>query len=66
MLLLGGVSSIVVVVKDWRGKLVCAHSKNVNTHISLQFKAEAAIILPPNITTKLNASHFAIESDSKI
>ena len=66
MLLLGWVSSIVVVVKDWRGKLVCAHSKKANTHISLQVEAEATIILALNITTKFNASHFAIESDSKI
>lgn len=28
----------------WRGKLVCAHSKKVNTHISLQVEAEAIIL----------------------
>ena len=58
-------SSIAVVVRDWRGKLVFAHSKKVNTNVTLQAEADA-IILALNIATKLNASHFVIESDSKI
>ena len=46
-------------------KLVFAHSKKINTNVLLQAKIEA-IILALNITTKLNASHFVIESDSMI
>ena len=54
-----------MVVRDWRGKLVFAHSKKENTIVTLQAEADA-IILALNIATKLNASHFVIESDSKI
>ena len=56
-------SSITVVVRDWREKLVFSpHSEKVNTNVPPQADIEA-IILALNIATKLNASHFVIESD---
>ena len=52
-------------VRDWREKIGFYPLKEINTNVLLQAKIEA-IILALNITTKLNASHFVIESDSMI
>ncbi|KAK9992917.1 hypothetical protein SO802_022620 [Lithocarpus litseifolius] len=58
-------SSIAVVARDWRGELVFACSKRVNTTFPLQAEAEAikwALILSAN----LEFEEIIIESDSQI
>ena len=57
-------SSIAAVARDWRGEVVFACSKRVNTTLPLQAKAEA-IIWALNLATNLDVVAIAIESDSK-
>lgn len=54
-----------MVARDWRGKLVFAYSKRVDTNIPVQAEAKA-IFWALHLAKKVDASHFVIESDSKI
>ena len=58
------ISSIATVARDWRGEVVFACSKRVNT--TLHFQAEAkAIIQALNLVANLDVDSIFIESDSK-
>ena len=57
-------SSIATVARDWRGEVVFACSKRVNTTLPLQAKAEA-IIWALNLATNLDVDSISIERDSK-
>ena len=58
------ISSIAAVARDWRGKVVFACSKRVNTTFPLQVEAEA-IIWALNLAANLDVDSISIESDSK-
>ena len=53
-------SSIAAVDRDWRGEMVFAYSKRVNTTLPLQAEAEAIIW-----ALNLDVDSISIESDSK-
>ncbi|KAL0013555.1 hypothetical protein SO802_000624 [Lithocarpus litseifolius] len=57
-------SSIATVARDWRGEVVFACSKRVNTTLPLQAKAEA-INWALNLAANLDVNSIFIESDSK-
>ena len=57
-------SSIAAVDRDWRGEMVFAYSKRVNTTLPLQAEAEA-IIWALNLAANLDVDSISIESDSK-
>jgi hypothetical protein len=57
-------SSIAVVARDWRGNLVFAFSKKVNTIIPLQAEAEA-IVWAGHLAISYGFSVVIIESDCK-
>ncbi|KAK9988249.1 hypothetical protein SO802_028488 [Lithocarpus litseifolius] len=57
-------SSIAAIARDWRGDVVFAYSKRVNTTLPLQAEAEA-IIWALNLATNLDVDSISIESDSK-
>jgi hypothetical protein len=57
-------SSIAAVARDWRGKLVFALSKKVNTVIPLQAEAEA-ILWAGQLSVSHGFSNVIIESDCK-
>ena len=57
-------SSIAAVASDWRGEVVFAFSKRVNTTLPLQVEAEA-IIWALNLAANLDVDSISIESDSK-
>ena len=48
-------SCIAVVVRDWRGKLVFAHSKKVYTKVFVQAKAKAILskVVRPGLRTSV-------------
>uniref|UniRef100_A0A2N9G7C7 Reverse transcriptase domain-containing protein n=1 Tax=Fagus sylvatica TaxID=28930 RepID=A0A2N9G7C7_FAGSY len=58
-------SSIAVVARDWRGKLVFAFSKKVETILPLQAEAEA-IIWAGQLAIAHDLSKVIVESDCKI
>ena len=58
-------SCIAIVVRDWRGKLVFAISKKVNTNIPVQAKANA-ILLAVHIALNFSFCNCIIESDCKV
>ncbi len=64
MLRLDPLFSLVVVVRDWRGEVVLAMSKNANTTIPLQAKAET-ILWATSVASELDLKAAIIESDSK-
>ena len=55
-------STVAVVARDWRGKLVFACSQKVNTTFPLQAEAEAEAVK----WAKLEVEGIYIETDSKI
>ena len=55
-------STVAVVARDWRGKLVFARSQKVNTTFPLQAEAEAEAVK----WAKLEVEGIYIETDSKI
>ncbi|XP_030963966.1 uncharacterized protein LOC115985138 [Quercus lobata] len=57
-------SSIAAIARDWRGGVVFACSKRVNTTLPLQAEAEA-IIWALNLAANLDTDSIFIESDSK-
>ena len=57
-------SSIAAVARNWRGEVVFACSKRVNTTLPLQAKAEA-IIWALSLAANLEVVSISIESDSK-
>ena len=57
-------SSIAVVAIDWKGKVVLALSKKVNTTIPLQAEAEA-IFWATSIAADQRLNRVCFESDSK-
>ncbi|KAK9984384.1 hypothetical protein SO802_033909 [Lithocarpus litseifolius] len=57
-------SSIAAIARDWRGDVVFACSKRVNTTLPLQAEAEA-IIWALNLVANLDVDSISIESDSK-
>jgi ribonuclease HI len=58
-------SSIAVVARNWRGEVVLALSKRVNTTIPLQAEAEA-LLWADHIAAELGAEEVIFESDSKV
>uniref|UniRef100_A0A2N9F3J3 RNase H type-1 domain-containing protein n=1 Tax=Fagus sylvatica TaxID=28930 RepID=A0A2N9F3J3_FAGSY len=56
---------IAVVVRNWRGSMVFALSKKVNTNVLVQAEAEA-ILWALYIASSIGHFHFVIESDSKL
>ena len=58
-------SSIAFVARDWRGELVFACSKRVNTIFPLQAEAEA-IKWSLTLTVDLEFEAIIIESDSQV
>ena len=57
-------SSIAIVARDWRGEIVFACSKGVNTTLPLQAEA-GSIIWALNLAANLDVDSISIESDSK-
>ena len=57
-------SSITTVARDWRGEVVFACSKRVNTTFPLQAEAKA-INWALNLATNLDVDSIFIKSDSK-
>ena len=58
-------SCIVIVARDWRGKLVFATSKKVNTNIPIQAEADA-ILLAVHIALNFSFCNCIIKSDCKV
>ena len=58
-------SCIAVVTRDWRGMLVSAISKKVNTNIPVQAEANA-ILLAAHIVLNFSCCNCIIESDCKV
>ena len=58
-------SCIAVVARDWRGMLVFAISKKVNTNIPIQAEANA-ILLAAHIVLNFSFCNCIIESDCKV
>ena len=58
-------SVIAVVARDWRGELVLAYSKKVNTTLPLQAEAEA-LKWVLSIAPYLDFEAMCVESDSQI
>ena len=58
-------SCIAVVARDWRGMLVFAISKKVNTNIPVQAEANA-ILLAAHIVLNFSCCNCIIESDCNV
>ena len=58
-------SCITIVARDWRGKLVFAISKKVNTDIPVQAEANV-ILLAVHIALNFSFCNCIIESDCKV
>ena len=58
-------SFTAIVTRDWRGELVFAHTKWVETNVPVQAEAEAINWASQQVISH-NISHALIESDSKV
>ena len=58
-------SVVVVIARDWRGELVFACSKKVNTTLPLQVEAEA-ILWAMQLAEPLNSASILVEGDSQV
>ncbi|KAK9992588.1 hypothetical protein SO802_027573 [Lithocarpus litseifolius] len=56
---------VAVIAKDWRGELVFASSKKVNTTLPLQAKAEA-LLWAVQLAKPLNSAPIMLEGDSQV
>ena len=61
----GDLASCIVVARDWRGMLVFAISKKVNTNILVQVEANV-ILLAAHIALNFSFCNCIIESDCKV